>query len=206
MLGTTHRIIGASCGAGVALAMGRNWRDALLLTTVAACGALIPDIDCPGSRVARYLLKLSPAVALACFFYAAGIEPLRTRIVVSLLAGTALAMLPYVLKLVLGHRGATHSLALWLPLLIGSVVLPVSLPATVLAGLFIGIVGGGILPDALTHSGVTFFWPFTERRYRLVPSFLCCTTGGLFELTVVRPLSWLALILCGIKWFFPELI
>lgn len=191
MLGVTHRRVGALAGASFAYLTHAAPLECLLLAVSGYSGALLPDADCPGSTIARFAASLAlPVVAITYFSSATTIPDPELRFKMALLSGTALVIIPFALKLLLGHRGALHSLVLWLPLaLLAWWFIPREylLLRTCLAGVSVGAMIGGILPDMLTPAGVEALWPLTARDLRLVPHAFAPRTGGWFESLFFRP-------------------
>jgi membrane-bound metal-dependent hydrolase YbcI (DUF457 family) len=190
MLGVTHRRAGALAGVSFAYFTHTAPLECLLFAVAAYVGALLPDADCPGSTIARFAASLAlPVVAITYFVTAATIPNPQLRFKVSLLSGAALVVIPFALKLLLGHRGALHSFLFWLPLgfLAWWFLPPGYLLRSCLAGISLGAMIGGILPDMLTPAGVEALWPITDRDLRLIPRPIAPRTGGWFEAILFRP-------------------
>lgn len=92
-------------------------------------------------------------------------------------AGRRLWPISKPLSMVLGHRGATHSL---LAVLGSLMILNVSTPSSPLSGMIEPITVGylsHLAGDALTPAGIPLLWPW-KRRFGLP----ICSTGGLLEI------------------------
>lgn len=206
MLGVTHRRFGALAGASLAYFTHAPPLECLMLAVSGYSGALLPDADCPGSTIARFAASLAlPVVAITYFALGPTIPEPELRFRMALLAGGALVVVPFALKLVFGHRGALHSFLFWLPL--GGLAwwfMPDDylLLRACIAGISLGAMVGGIVPDMLTPAGVEALWPLTDRDLRLVPHTLAPRTGGWFESFFFRPcVTVLLLLIIGLFLF-----
>jgi membrane-bound metal-dependent hydrolase YbcI (DUF457 family) len=154
MMGRTHALTGAAAWAVLAAAGGVHGPLPVLGGgAVCTVAALLPDLDSVGSAAARSLGFASKGVAY----------------IVRGCSG--------------GHRHGTHSLlgggvfpglVLWAdslaPVMAG---FPVPLVAAVGLGAGVHIAG-----DMLTVHGCPLLWPFTLRRFWLLPKALRISTGG----------------------------
>jgi membrane-bound metal-dependent hydrolase YbcI (DUF457 family) len=221
---------GAAVGAAAALLTGAPPGGALVLASAAAVGSLIPDLDEPGSTGSRALVRHAVpcaafcAVATAADVVWSGGAPSWQRLTwLALLPAAALAcvmiLLPFALRALFGHRGATHSLAAAAACGLGARLLlalvhsaapgahasAARLAAFAVGGLTLGWVAGGIVPDACTPGGVPLFWPVTGRKVHLLPSCLRLRTGGLFESCVVAPACAVLFAACALTWLISYL-
>jgi inner membrane protein len=147
--------------------------DTLALATVAAAmGALLPDLDARQSKLSHTSVY--------------GVTPLKP--------------LSSLLFRSLGHRGALHSLLVWL--LVTMAVYLLDMLATHTPTLSIGLSLGylsHLLLDACTRSGVPLFWP-DSARVHLLPYRLRIVTGSLVEDAV-----FLILALAALALYLPRL-
>lgn len=138
MRGMTHAAVGACLAAASGGTVG---------VVLAAAGvALLPDVDAPGSKAGRAVLRAGWAALAVGAAAASGTW---------LAAGVALAALP----ILMGHRTWTHTL--WALSLAGLVGFALS----GLAGLRVAVLGYGshLALDALTPAGIHPVWPWTWR-------------------------------------------
>lgn len=205
MLGKSHFFYGVTLAGGLALLaqVGVQWP--LILETAAAggFGALLPDLDEPGStisnaprhlgRLARDLIQLStrgtPAALLGSL----------AGVLIGVVAG-ALNVLSRLLSSIVrfvagGHREGSH----WLPIWAGLSVI-VYLGCTPLLGIWpvIGFSVGylsHLISDGCTRSGIPLV-PYGVARLHLLPRPIRVRTGALSE-TVFSLLYAVALVGVG---------
>ena len=145
MTGRTHVVVGVATAAAISALLPQTVEPPLRATLLgaAALGALVPDLDTPGSRLARTL------------------GPLRWVLwLVLRVLGVA-------------HRGVTHSVAGLLAAsgAIGAFawcLLPAASQAWVIGGFAVGY-ASHLLLDASTVSGVPLLSPLSDRRMHLLP-------------------------------------
>ena len=211
MMGKTHMATGAAAGAGLALVCNARPDLAAALIAASVVGSLVPDLDGAQSTGSHLLFKASPLCGLLFFvFLAPKDEGLRSCVIDSVLFAISIASFPILTAIFLPHRGPTHSVLLWLLALLATLLLvPYGLVWALSVGLFAGILVGGIMPDAATHSGVPAFWPLYKERVHILPSGWRVKTGGLIEMLLVRPAilaACLYLLLALLHRSFPALL
>lgn len=201
MKGATH----AAAGLVVGVALRELTGDATYWLPVAGMlGGLLPDIDEPNSTVAHLPGQVRKTVRrTAGKGPAAALVNLVVSIVTGLLEAATVALATLV-KSVLGHRGAMHSLALATGIAVGTTAGTVALDAIAeaswsfripaLAGPVLGM--GYIthlITDGMTKSGVPLLWPMSKQRIRLLPKWLAAKTGGTVD--------WLVMFACNATTF-----
>lgn len=105
MMSTTHRLGGIAVGAATAALLHTNTAGTMILITGALIGRIFPDIDNKRSTISRRM----PITALVV---SAG------RHLINAVTSSFPKEQKQYVKLLIGHRGFTHSL-------IGSIILPV---------------------------------------------------------------------------------
>ncbi|MCM1118908.1 MAG: metal-dependent hydrolase [bacterium] len=152
MMATTHRLGGIAVGATAAALLHTNTAGTLILITGALVGSIFPDIDNKKSTISRKMLITALVVSAG------------RHLINAVTASFPKEQKQYV-KLLIGHRGFTHSL-------IGSTILPVFV---ILIGLllklkarYLMLAGLGIFSGCLSHlfldmlsGGVPLFMPFS---------------------------------------------
>lgn len=123
----------------------------VFLVIAAAFGGLLPDIDASDAKIKHLGWK--------------GINPL--------------APLSFIFNAVFGHRGILHSFLALGALMIGGFLLLIWLPWQILLAVWLGYLIH-LLLDAITPSGVPFFYPL-DRRIRVLPRPLSIPTGSIVE-------------------------
>jgi inner membrane protein len=149
MTGASHAAIGALAGA----ALGRlSGAPDPLLALAGAAGALLPDLDQPGSKAWRHVLPYAAATIALVHFAAI---PVPTQL--SALAWLAIAFLAG--GILTHHRGITHSL-----LALGSAGIGLAAAGTGLHGaaIWLGLLTH-IAADSLTPEGTRLLWPLMHR-------------------------------------------
>lgn len=179
MLGRTHQVGGVSAAFITSTILyTKNYpvlmKYPLLMTSIVAggvLGSLMPDIDHPNSMISR----------------------------VKILGIPILKPLAWLINVLFGHRGATHTLwALiftWLPFVIGPIFLPEHLVVTrIIIALFgLGYATGyfsHLLLDSMTPSGAPIFWPFQSIHLAKLPT-------GKYDTIVSFFLSVITGVVCG---------
>jgi len=175
MRGVTHAAAGLVVGVALREATGD---PTFWLPAAGMLGGLLPDIDEPNSTVAHL--------------------PLAVSIVTGLLEAVTVALATLV-KSVLGHRGAMHSLTLAVGVAVGATMGALTLdaiaeanwafrvPALVGPAMGVGYITH-LITDAMTKTGVPLLWPLSSERIRLLPKGLSAKTGGVID--------WLVMFLC----------
>ncbi|MGH9829960.1 MAG: metal-dependent hydrolase [Blastocatellia bacterium] len=199
MMGKTHMAVGGAAGIGLALAFNLSPQISAAFVVASVVGSLIPDLDSFGSTGAHLFVKLSPVVgALFLLFLSPRNASLESRFLDACIVALFVALLPPLIATIFPHRGPTHSVLLWLLVLLAvSLLLSFGLVWALAFGLVSGIIVGGILPDAATHSGVPALWPVYRERVHILPDGYRVKTGGFIELFLIRP----ALLLLGLLLF-----
>jgi len=195
--GATH----AATGLLVGVALNEMTGDTTVwLPAAAALGGLLPDIDEPRSMIAHLPGKGRNVACEATGSGAvAGLLNLVVNLVTGMLEAVTVALAAFV-KSMLGHRGATHSLALALGTTVATTLAVVVLSGVAEANtgfripLHVGpALGLGYLShlvtDGMTQSGVPLLWPLTKKRVRMLPKPLAVRTGGF--------LDWAVMMGCG---------
>jgi inner membrane protein len=162
MTGATHAAIGAMAGAALGRLTGAH---DVSLVLFGAAGALLPDLDQPGSKAWRKLLPLAAA--------AIGTQYLGVQLPRPVLAATLAAVGLLLFGLATGHRGATHSLLA----LAGSGALFLATRSGLHGAATWTGMATHLLADLLTPEGVPVFWPAQSRQ-----SLAVARTGGLVDL------------------------
>ena len=156
MTGRVHGVAGVAAAVLLASVLPgetpARLTDLTVYLVAAASGALVPDLDTPGSMIARAL------------------GPLRFVLwMVLRLIGV-------------GHRGATHSLvglaaASAAIAALGGALLPPALVPRIVAGFAVGYASHLVL-DAMTVRGVPLWLPVSSRRVHLLPHGVRWRTRG----------------------------
>lgn len=135
MMATTHRLGGIAVGAATASLLHADVAGTMILITGALIGSIFPDIDNKRSTISRKM----PITALVV---SAG------RHLINAVTSSFPKEQKQYVKLLIGHRGFTHSL-------IGSIILPV---IVILIGLllklkmkYLLLAGLGIFSGCLSH-------------------------------------------------------
>jgi len=109
------------------------------------------------------------------------------------------------IKIIFGHRGITHTLIF---ILVFTLIL---IAINIFYGekhFFLSIFGfafgmlGHIIGDAHTKSGIMLFYPFSKKRYYVLPKFLRFKTGGIKE--QIFALFYSAIIMVEITYIFQK--
>jgi membrane-bound metal-dependent hydrolase YbcI (DUF457 family) len=205
MLGHSHALSGAVTGLATGLVMHLHGPQTAALAGFTAGMALLPDLDKCGSSPARCLGFLSEAVAWLIGRLSGGHRH-ATHSFVGIAVFTGLAWLACAYR---GDWAGKAGLALLMTLTVSaglealhlarghwSDVLGIAvaawavwygyglrlIPLAVLVGCCTHIVG-----DMLTDSGCMLLYPFSRRRFHLLPEPLAFTTGTRPELLFVDP-------------------
>jgi membrane-bound metal-dependent hydrolase YbcI (DUF457 family) len=207
VLGPTHRLVGAASGAAAAIILDLDTPCALVCVLAASLGALIPDLDTPNSRsgstLALNAFLVGSMGVISRMDGATAEVTVRELAAVAACAAALGVCLPVLLSWCLGHRGATHSVAVASLLgafgyaqfgIAGGTWSALGCPLGVaLLGGACGWVVGGILPDSCTVRGVPLLWPLKWKVRHLLPRPFRMKTGGRAELKIVRPATSVAL-------------
>lgn len=204
MRGTTHAAAGLLAGAVVSEVTGD---PSAWIPVVATLGGLLPDIDEPRATVAHLPTKGRNVTRSAIKeVLGEGFFPSLLSGIVRLVTGVmeaALVALSHLVRAVLGHRGATHSLTMALivtALATGGLILAPSsveqewlmwvteIPPRAGVALGAGYLSH-LITDGLTKGGVPLFWPISKDRVRVLPKPLAVRTGGLWD--------WMVMFLCS---------
>ncbi len=196
MRGVTHAAAGLVVGVALREATGD---PTFWLPAAGMLGGLLPDIDEPNSTVAHLPGKLRKTVRRTAGKGPAGaLVNLAVSIVTGLLEAVTVALATLV-KSVLGHRGAMHSLTLAVGVAVGATMGALTLdaiaeanwafrvPALVGPAMGVGYITH-LITDAMTKTGVPLLWPLSSERIRLLPKGLSAKTGGVID--------WLVMFLC----------
>jgi membrane-bound metal-dependent hydrolase YbcI (DUF457 family) len=183
----------------------------LALAVLTACFAVLPDLDKCGSCPARALGFFSEAFAWLVGKVSGGHRH-ATHSAAGVAAFTAAAVLT--VGAWAAWTGARWGLGVFLALAFAAGLRALRLGGhhADLAGIAVAVAvtctgwGLGLVPlacglgcsthiagDSLTDSGVPLLWPFTDRRFRLLPEPLAFTTGTRPETRVVTPALMAAL-------------
>jgi inner membrane protein len=190
MLGKTHLFYGVTIGAALAVAVVRpaRWWPESEVVLFSALGALLPDLDEPGSTISnaprilgrtgsrllhlvtdRTPLRLLGVVGGALIGLAAGLLNLLSR---------ALSWLVRVVSG--GHREGSHWLPVWAGLSVAVLALTVrALGPWAAIGFSAGYLSH-LAADGCTRSGLPLV-PATGRRLHLLPRLLRVRTGSVGE-------------------------
>ena len=193
MRGVTHAAAGLVVGVALREATGD---PSFWLPAAGMMGGLLPDIDEPNSTVAHLPGKLRKAVRRST---GRGAGAALVNLVVSIVTGILEAItvaLATIVKSVLGHRGAMHSLTMAMAVTVGTTIGAAALDAMTQANwgfsvpLLVGpTLGTGyithLVTDGMTKQGVPLLWPMTNERIRVVPKCLAATTGGVIDWVVM---------------------
>ncbi len=160
MTGKTHSAVGLATGIGVVYLGGADsWIDVIATVAVSFVASLLPDIDAEESKIQSMLLPemsrkgriaiyLGIAVLLFSLFAIVPNTPLWV-----LLLGIFFGIVPFA-----PHRTVTHSLVMVLYL--GWIVHQIS---PELMWPFVAGYLSHLITDALTVSGIPFFWPLSTK-------------------------------------------
>ena len=187
-LGQALGFAGASPALGLDPAIARAFGHAgsfaavVPLITLSALLATLPDIDEPGSYIARRAhacTTLAGAGLAACLAFAARLAP--SMWVVAMLTGATLggiagfALLRLIRRAAGGHRRLTHSLLLALVFALAAGGLRLGrlgawplLPAGLAWAIVIHDLG-----DICTPAGVPLLYPFSRKSFRILPEPIC---------------------------------
>jgi membrane-bound metal-dependent hydrolase YbcI (DUF457 family) len=197
MMGKTHMTVGAITGAGLALALNAPPAASVSMVLGSIFGALLPDLDAYDSTGAHMIYRAAPLAGLAFFLLSpltlnagrGGLAgQLESRAGQACIFALLVVLFPSLTAILLPHRGPTHSVLVWLVLMAVSLLwMPAGIPKFIVLSLCAGSIFGGILPDAVTRSGVPALWPIRDDRLHVLPEGYRLKTGSLFELLLVRP-------------------
>lgn len=156
MRGSTHATIGANV----------IWLPYLLGMTIApwfifigALASLLPDLDASESKIKN--LKLGIYIGHSKIWF----KPFWP--------------IAFVLSKIFRHRGALHSLVAVILLSIGLMAIIPKEYSTITLVIILGY-ASHLLADALTKSGIEFFWPI-KKNLGLLPKALRVKTGGIVD-------------------------
>ena len=223
MLGHTHALTGLAAGAAAAtLVLHEPLPSALTLTVLSAAFATFPDLDQTCSSAGRSLGPVSRLAAIVIRRVSGGHRH-GTHSVAGVAAFTGLAVLASAFRAdIAGMAGLALLVALALAAGLralrvhpatGDVLALAGAAAVAVAGVGLALVplacalgcAVHIAGDALTTEGVPLAWPFTLRRFWLLPHPMRFETGHIaerwavapFTLAVVALLAWHAVSLPG---------
>ena len=156
MRGSTHAVIGANT-VWIPILMGMVIEPWLFL--IGAFTALLPDLDASESKIKH--LKFGGYIG-------------KTKVTINPFMPIAV-----IISAIFGHRGALHSLVAIAVVAAGASFL---IPHTSVALWLVAVLGytSHLLADALTKSGIEFFWPW-KQNFGALPRFLRVKTGGLVD-------------------------
>lgn len=156
MRGSTHAVIGANT-VWIPVALGLTVQPWFFLMGMFT--ALLPDLDASESKIKH----------LTVGGYVGGA---RIRI-------KPFVPIAMIVSSIFGHRGALHS---FLAIAAFSAATSFLIPYTSVALWLVVALGYGshLTADALTKSGIEFFWPW-KRNFGILPRFLRVKTGGVVD-------------------------
>ncbi|MCI0394814.1 MAG: metal-dependent hydrolase [Chloroflexi bacterium] len=209
MMGRTHQLLGATLTAGTYIALGAPALslDFGLGLAISMLASVLPDIDGDSGRVGRIRGDPMPRTMMGIgnrqtrwrvrgawkrLWRSPGLGVALARFFVWLyhLFWRQVAVLVNLASRLLGHRGVTHWGITWLALSLLAFVAAHSsqgftsayLEYPLLPALAFSIsYGSHLLGDMTTRSGVTVLFPFSSRRYHILPEGMRLRTGSWFE-------------------------
>ncbi|XOU94147.1 MAG: metal-dependent hydrolase [Candidatus Kerfeldbacteria bacterium] len=156
MKGKTHAIIGANV-VWIPFLVGTvvdPW-----LVAVGALAALLPDLDASESKIKN--LKVGGYIGGTKIWF----KPFLP--------------IAFVISSIFRHRGVMHSLLILILLSVGLMSAIPNTYSVITLVIMLGYVSHLVL-DALTKSGIEFFWPI-KKRLGLLPKALRVKTGGIVD-------------------------
>lgn len=158
--GNTHGAIGLAAGIGVVHVTGaETWLDVIIPIAVSFVASLLPDMDAEESKIqSLFLPGLSRSIRKVIFIGIAILTVLAYILVSSAPFWLVLIGLFFGIAALVSHRTVTHSLLMVIYLgWTVNLIWPEWMWAFVVGYL------SHLIADALTVSGIPFFWPWSQK-------------------------------------------
>lgn len=174
MTGKTHMLFGAALSLYILPKLGIEAN--LVTAAIASAGALIPDIDHPGSKINQIMLPMKNRLGKMIIYSGlGGVLLYKANNLDSTLTFLGLILIVIGLS---HHRSFTHSIPGAASLsLVSFMFFKNYLSNNLIYAFIIGILSH-LIGDFFTKQGIELFYPISEKNYRLP---INISSGGIFK-------------------------
>ncbi len=173
MTGKNHMLFGAALSFYVLPKLGISTN--IITTAAASVGALVPDIDHPGSKINKIMLPIKNRLGKMMIYSGIG------SFLIYKYKGVNSLVFLGIIMIIIGlshHRSFTHSiLGTILLSVVSFMVLQNYLSYNLIIAFITGIISH-LMADYLTKQGIELFYPVSNKNYKF---FITFSSGGTAE-------------------------